>query len=100
MERTIEAFGHYSPNHNAVVTHATAVNSALSAAQLRVLKILASGAIARPANGSALVAEGTRICTLHTMNVLLRNGLANKDARGCWSITPEGKAYSETYELR
>jgi len=64
----------------------------LTAAQVRVMKWLALGWVAKPGAGSALLVNGSRVCNVDTMVSLQRAGLASMDADHCWRATDSGLA--------
>lgn len=43
--------------------------------------------------------DGQRICNVDTMMALYRQGLAKKDAQGCWNATPSGKSVTKQLGL-
>lgn len=64
----------------------------LTAAQVRVMKWLALGWVAKPGVGSALLVNGSRVCNVDTMISLQRAGLVSVDVDQCWRATDSGLA--------
>jgi hypothetical protein len=54
------------------------------------MKWLGKGWTGYSGNGTSVTVNGARICNVDTKTVLLRLGLVQRDAQGCWHATQDG----------
>ncbi|WP_321967060.1 hypothetical protein [Burkholderia cepacia] len=66
--------------------------ASLSAAQIRVMRLMSRGLEAQPGSGSTITIDGQRVCNIDTMMALNRAGFVEQGEHGRWRATVPGLA--------